>query len=93
MPPDVGTAREGKERKPDKAVFESSDTESPGKIVCLFWESDHSPVENPQLHVLHLGRVLTAAPVVSRHLQLTEEEGQRDQEQMQVSVEVWYPRS
>lgn len=26
MPPDVGTAQEGKERKPDKAGFEGSDT-------------------------------------------------------------------
>lgn len=36
-----------------------------------------SPVENPQLQVLSFGEVLTAAAVMSRHLQLTEGQGQR----------------
>lgn len=45
-----------------------------------------SPVENPQLQVLSFGEVLTAAAVMSRHLQLTEGQGQRGQERMEVSV-------
>lgn len=32
-------------------------------------------MENPQLQVLHLGKVLTTAPVMSWHLQLTEGQG------------------
>lgn len=52
-----------------------------------------SLVENPQLQVLSFGEVLTAAAVMSRHLQLTEGQGQRGQEQMEVSVGSKVPES
>lgn len=65
---------------------------TPGKIICLFWESELIPPEAEPI-APGAGKVLSTALVMSRHLQLTEGLGQRDHEQMQVSVELWYPRA